>query len=106
MQLDTFFDAIENHDRLAGYSIDLDSKEGCITVEDTKSGLVTVLPAEAIEKAEWSLLEDILIGNREPEVLYHMTRVVGYYSRVENWNKSKIGELKDRHRGTYALADA
>jgi ribonucleoside-triphosphate reductase len=30
-----------------------------------------------------------------------MARVVGYYSRVENWNKSKLGELTDRHKGDY-----
>jgi ribonucleoside-triphosphate reductase len=32
-----------------------------------------------------------------------ITRIVGYYSRVNNWNKSKHGELKDRHRGNYSL---
>jgi len=31
----------------------------------------------------------------------HMTRIVGYYSRVNNWNKSKIGELADRQKGDY-----
>lgn len=35
--------------------------------------------------------------------LTHMTRIVGYYSRVNNWNKSKLGELKDRHVGDYAI---
>lgn len=33
----------------------------------------------------------------------HMTRVVGYYSLVENWNPSKIGELKDRQKGDYVV---
>jgi anaerobic ribonucleoside-triphosphate reductase len=33
-----------------------------------------------------------------------MTRVVGYFSRVHNWNKSKIGELADRHKGNYSVA--
>jgi hypothetical protein len=28
---------------------------------------------------------------------------VGYFSRISNWNKSKLGELKDRHRGDYAV---
>ena len=28
-----------------------------------------------------------------------MTRIVGYYSRVTNWNPSKLGELKDRQAG-------
>lgn len=37
--------------------------------------------------------------------LFGVTRIVGYYSRVANWNKSKIGELKDRHAGSYKLKD-
>ena len=35
--------------------------------------------------------------------LYGVTRIVGYYSRVSNWNKSKIGELHDRHMGRYSV---
>lgn len=35
--------------------------------------------------------------------LYGVTRIVGYYSRISNWNKSKIGELADRHRGNYRV---
>lgn len=34
--------------------------------------------------------------------VYGLTRIVGYYSRVTNWNKSKQGELKDRHAGNYS----
>jgi ribonucleoside-triphosphate reductase (formate) len=29
--------------------------------------------------------------------------VVGYFSRVDNWNRSKHGELADRHAGDYVL---
>jgi len=36
--------------------------------------------------------------------VYGMTRIVGYFSRVSNWNKSKLGELRDRHRGDYAVS--
>ncbi len=35
--------------------------------------------------------------------LHGVTRIVGYYSRINNWNKSKIGELHDRHQGDYAV---
>ncbi|MDD5687221.1 MAG: anaerobic ribonucleoside-triphosphate reductase [Elusimicrobia bacterium] len=35
--------------------------------------------------------------------VYGVTRIVGYYSRIPNWNKSKIGELKDRHKGNYSV---
>ncbi|MGI6524008.1 MAG: anaerobic ribonucleoside-triphosphate reductase [Bdellovibrionota bacterium] len=32
------------------------------------------------------------------------TRVVGYFSKITNWNKSKrYGELLDRHRGQYSV---
>ncbi|MGQ3683703.1 MAG: hypothetical protein ACUBOA_01570 [Candidatus Loosdrechtia sp.] len=35
--------------------------------------------------------------------LHGVTRIVGYYSRVSNWNKSKVGELHDRHMGRYSV---
>ncbi|MFH1548262.1 MAG: anaerobic ribonucleoside-triphosphate reductase [Candidatus Omnitrophota bacterium] len=35
--------------------------------------------------------------------VYGITRIVGYFSRVNNWNKSKIGELKDRKKGNYRI---
>jgi anaerobic ribonucleoside-triphosphate reductase len=35
------------------------------------------------------------------------TRVVGYFSKIQNWNKSKrYGELVARHRGRYAVETA
>jgi hypothetical protein len=37
----------------------------------------------------------------DPIKLHGITRIVGYYSRVTNWNKSKIGELRDRQKGQY-----
>ena len=39
----------------------------------------------------------------QSEDVYGVTRIVGYFSRVSNWNKSKLGELADRHRGDYAV---
>jgi len=35
--------------------------------------------------------------------VYGMTRVVGYFSRVDNWNGSKKAELRDRKKGNYKL---
>jgi len=35
------------------------------------------------------------------------TRVVGYFSKIQNWNKSKrYGELVARHRGRYTVETA
>jgi anaerobic ribonucleoside-triphosphate reductase len=39
--------------------------------------------------------------------VYGETRVVGYFSKVQNWNKSKrYGELVARHRGNYQVETA
>ncbi|MFH1868965.1 MAG: hypothetical protein ABH843_08350 [Candidatus Omnitrophota bacterium] len=55
---------------------------------------------EAIEKNDWPRLNRSIVQGKD---IYHVTRVVGYYSRIQNWNKSKIGELKDRHAGEYLV---
>ncbi len=38
--------------------------------------------------------------------VYGMSRVVGYYSIIENWNDSKKAELRDRQNGSYKLSSA
>ncbi|MCX6377184.1 MAG: hypothetical protein NTU88_14335, partial [Armatimonadetes bacterium] len=37
--------------------------------------------------------------------VYGITRIVGYYSRINNWNNSKLGELRDRQRGDYLVKE-
>lgn len=32
-----------------------------------------------------------------------ISRIVGYYSIIENWNDSKKAELSDRQAGTYEV---
>lgn len=36
---------------------------------------------------------------------FGFSRVVGYYSIIENWNDSKKAELKDRQNGNYGVSD-
>jgi hypothetical protein len=66
--------------------------------EDGKYHEIDVL--EIIEKPIDQLLR-VLSLERPPIVLNGITRIVGYYSRVDNWNKSKVGELRDRVRSRY-----
>jgi len=37
--------------------------------------------------------------------VYGISRVVGYFSRINNWNKSKQAEFKSRQKGDYAVKD-
>ncbi len=80
--------------------------EDLITVEDTtkEEGFygkyIEIDVTEIIEKPIDQLM-DILNLKRKAKCLDQITRIVGYYSRVDNWNKSKIGELRDRVLGRY-----
>lgn len=38
----------------------------------------------------------VIQSNRKSIVLEGVTRIVGYYSRVNNYNRSKVGELRNR----------
>lgn len=107
MELTVFYDRVQNHPELEGVGVDAcDGEKPGVIVRHKPSQLMTRLPVEAIENMDdWGVVEDVLVGKREPVVLQQMTRVVGYFSRVENWNKSKIGELNDRKAGRYALAE-
>lgn len=37
--------------------------------------------------------------------VYGISRVVGYFSRINNWNKSKQAEFKARQKGNYAIKE-
>ena len=39
------------------------------------------------------------------EEAYGVSRVVGYFSKILNWNKSKQAEFKDRQKGTYGVEE-
>ena len=36
--------------------------------------------------------------------VYGVSRVVGYYSKINNWNKSKLAEFRSRQGGNYKLS--
>jgi len=35
--------------------------------------------------------------------VYGISRVVGFFSKIEDWNKSKRAEFKDRQKGNYNI---
>ena len=109
MTPEQFFDLVESHEELQGLSIEV-NKDGVaqFVVLHTPSHLKTVVTGTELDRLDntpknTQTLIDILVGKQEPKVLFHLTRVVGYYSRTDNWNASKIGELADRHAGNYAI---
>ncbi|MBD3408519.1 MAG: hypothetical protein GF411_20515 [Candidatus Lokiarchaeota archaeon] len=107
MKMKEFCNQIESSKDMSGVGMELgeNDKLKSVIVKSEFTGLDVKLPVEAIEKSDWSTISDIIAGKREPAVLQHMSRVVGYFSKIENWNSSKIGELHDRQKGDYQLKD-
>jgi anaerobic ribonucleoside-triphosphate reductase len=35
-----------------------------------------------------------------------MTRITGYFSKLQNWSKSKLAELQDREKGNYTVEES
>jgi len=57
---------------------------------------------DILEHTDYKNLISVLSG-REAIVVDGITRIVGYFSKISNWNKSKIGELDDRRKGNYKI---
>jgi len=83
----------------------VDIVDDYVIVKHEPSKLATKIKFEGIGQCNWAELFLIISGQRELHNLKHLSRVVGYFSRVENWNKSKQGELEDRHKGDYVVKE-
>jgi len=70
-----------------------------VVVRHRPTRLAWALPVSEVLAHPWEELEAVLTGKREPHLMMHLSRIVGYYSRVDNWNRSKLAELRDRQKG-------
>ena len=106
MRLTDFFEHVERDEALQGVDVimgdqpDLDR----VILQDIHTGQKVSVPAGTIARHDWDALRRVALGEADSQPLYHVTRIVGYFSRIENWNKSKLGELADRRQGDYRVA--
>ena len=107
MNLKQFNIQLESSKDLVGIGMQMDEGGGLkgLVIKHEPTNMEVKIPVDAVKQTDWDTLFDVMTGKREPAVLQHMTRVVGYYSKIENWNPSKIGELHDRQKGDYELKD-
>ena len=70
------------------------------TYYNTQAAQITISPEFTIcnscNKVSLGLRDSCPLCSSED--VYGITRIVGYYSKVNNWNKSKLGELVDRKK--------
>jgi hypothetical protein len=106
MQGREFFDEVMSHDEVEWLGVsETSSGEGEALVCHKETGIKHAVTVSSILDHTWQELEAVLTGKREARVMVHLTRIVGYYSRVQNWNRSKLAELDDRHAGAYSILE-
>jgi len=105
MKLTDFFEQVEKDEALRGVDVVLGDTpdEDCVVIEDVLEHSMVRMLAKTVRSHDWEVLREVALGRRDCQPLYHVTRIVGYFSRVENWNKSKLGELADRRQGDYRI---
>lgn len=95
----SFDEAIAAHPDLEIDGIDGNTDKIKVLNHDSKSAFevelktIMLTPVKDLVK---SLDEGVFEGR-----VYGVTRIVGYYSRINNWNKSKVSELEARSKGNY-----
>ncbi len=108
MESREFFDRVAAHPELEW----LGAREGEtpggneVLVRHTRTDVKYAMTVGAVLEHPWEELEAVLTCRREAQIMTHLTRIVGYYSRVQNWNRSKLAELRDRQAGEYSLSEA
>ncbi|MDQ7799545.1 MAG: hypothetical protein RDU76_11500 [Candidatus Edwardsbacteria bacterium] len=64
-----------------------------MVITNKKHGVTVRATHQAIAENDWETIKAQTVGGRD---VLHITRVTGYFTIVEGWNKGKLGELHDR----------
>lgn len=78
---------------------------GRLIVWNDKTKVRWGITPRAVLDGSWEDMRSVLEGTREPNLMKGYSRIMDYWSRVANWNRSKHAELRDRHRGNYSLPE-
>lgn len=104
MNLKEFGEKVDVDDALDLAHVDVE--ERFVVVHTITRGLYSKILVDAIIAYTEEELFGYMHGKLDPRPLHHMTRIVGYYSELRNWNKSKLAELADRQKGDYGVSGA
>jgi hypothetical protein len=101
-----FFTKVRDDDRLQwdGTNFTDNPETALVYVGCPSKRLHFSMGLKAIREHSWAELRPVLTGYRQPRIMTHMTRIVGYYANLHNFNRSKQQEVIDRRRGDYIIA--
>ena len=98
-----FYQQIDKHPHLEwlGVKDDYEDLGEVVIIADTANDRKYALTGRSILDTDWAQLEAVLTSQREALIMVGVSRIVGYFSRIKNWNRSKVAELRDRQKGDY-----
>ena len=100
LRIDGYIDDVAKKEE--GFPKDLMNAPEGFKIDNSALELSVVVPVQTVIETSLEALIEAL-RTFEFTKVHGVTRIVGYYSRVANWNKSKVGELRDRHNGNYGV---
>lgn len=84
------------HEPLAGHTY--------VCARNGRMRVFAVRP-EQIADSSWEEIRAVFLGEREARMMTQVTRIVGYYAMLHNFNGSKRAEHHDRQKGSYVLPE-
>jgi hypothetical protein len=81
------------------------SETHTVYFHDLESGITWEVPnlLAQLEDHGADAILAVLEGRMDPKRIQHITRIVGYFSRVASWNRSKVAELRDRRKNPHVV---
>ncbi len=106
--IEGFVNAVDRTENLEIHDSELTDDGDAIIIRNTAidegiSGAYVRVSVEEVDRVPAHQVIGCIQNERKPIMCHGITRIVGYYSRTNNWNKSKLGELRDRDQANYTV---
>jgi hypothetical protein len=97
-EADRFHDMIAGHPDLRVVNVDPETHAVTFIRKGTNTATEISRLPEQLAMHGADVILAILEGREKSGRIGHITRIVGYFSKVSEWNRSKLAELRDRRK--------
>ncbi|HOK80656.1 MAG TPA: anaerobic ribonucleoside-triphosphate reductase [bacterium] len=97
MERSKFIEHLKKYPHLYEFEEKNDNGDSGILIKDNEYNTLTFFTDEAIREGE---LIELLKQTHHGKNVEWISRVTGYFSKINSWNKGKREEFKDRYRAS------
>ena len=95
MEVDNFVEYLAENPATFEWQEGEHDKKAGVFVKNTQFDTKTHFTIDAIKNHD---IDFLVVQTHQGKNVEHITRVTGFFSKVQSWNKGKRGELKQRYR--------